>query len=264
MLPEAQIAQVASALGITQSLRQQTLTAGVLNQVVKLTAGEQHWVVKRMGNQQATGVNVAQQFALQQAISQQGIAPNPCWLSADARLWVETWVPSTLDVHALALSQQLHLLAQALATIHALPLPSQPPLLKLSQRWQHYLQVASLPRQHPLWHEVRVLLMSEGFASLEESSLCLCHHDLSLGHVLRRHPMIIVDWEYAACGHRFFDIACCALINQLSDAATQTLCEAYATWSGYEGGEVVAAVLQQLPMARMTSQLWQLACVAKP
>ena len=47
---------------------------------------------------------------------------------------------------------------------------------------------------------------------------CLCHNDLLLGNFIDDgNSLLIIDWEYAGLGNRFFDLGNFAAHNQLSD-----------------------------------------------
>jgi thiamine kinase-like enzyme len=56
-----------------------------------------------------------------------------------------------------------------------------------------------------------------------------CHNDLLNANFLdERGQILIVDWEYAGMGDRFFDLANFSINHEFDDAANATLLEAYA------------------------------------
>jgi thiamine kinase-like enzyme len=60
------------------------------------------------------------------------------------------------------------------------------------------------------------------------SSPVPCHDDLLPGNLLLTPDgMLLVDWEYAGMGHRFFDLGNLAVNNDLDEAAEERLLEAY-------------------------------------
>ena len=67
-------------------------------------------------------------------------------------------------------------------------------------------------------------------ATLEAQSVkpCLCHNDLVPGNLLATlDGLKLVDWEYAAMGDPFYDLAVFGYYRQLDAAATQQLLTAY-------------------------------------
>jgi len=56
-----------------------------------------------------------------------------------------------------------------------------------------------------------------------------CHNDLLPGNLLRagEGEVLIVDWEYAAMGHPYFDLGNLAVNNELGDAEEERLLSAY-------------------------------------
>jgi thiamine kinase-like enzyme len=58
-----------------------------------------------------------------------------------------------------------------------------------------------------------------------------CHNDLLPSNLLALdaapHPIVLVDWEYAGMGHRFFDLGNLAVNNEFDEAAERLLLEAY-------------------------------------
>jgi thiamine kinase-like enzyme len=55
-----------------------------------------------------------------------------------------------------------------------------------------------------------------------------CHDDLLPGNLLvGAEGVLLVDWEYAGMGHRFFDLGNLAVNNDLDDGAEERLLEAY-------------------------------------
>ena len=55
-----------------------------------------------------------------------------------------------------------------------------------------------------------------------------CHNDLLAANFLHDgERIVIVDWEYAGMGDRFFDLGNFAVNNELDDAGEERLLEAY-------------------------------------
>lgn len=78
---------------------------------------------------------------------------------------------------------------------------------------------------------------------------CLCHNDLLLGNFIDQgHTLLIIDWEYAGLGDRFFDLGNFAAHNQLSEAEERLLLEHYF-------GEARPEHLRRLRLMRLVSDL---------
>lgn len=229
------------------------LRSGDVNQVFHLTDQERHYAVKVIGDDSFTGVDRMQQYSLQEQLAARSLAPMPVWLSDDLRVWVEEWiVPCANHV-----SDTMEASAKALAHIHQLPMTAK--RLGLSERWQYYLDQAALPLDHSL--REKVVGLSSTVRKLEniEDDLCLCHNDLSAGHILSSDPLVLIDWEYAAMGNRYFDLAACASINALSADDCQKLCEAYSRYSKQNLSEVNTKFAQFFEIVEVTNALWQAA-----
>jgi thiamine kinase-like enzyme len=55
-----------------------------------------------------------------------------------------------------------------------------------------------------------------------------CHDDLLCGNLIQTDDAILlVDWEYAGLGHRYFDLGNLAVNNAFDEAAEERLLEAY-------------------------------------
>lgn len=235
---------------------------GDVNQVFRLTDGERQFAVKWTGNDDFSGIDKTAVFALQKQVAQAGMAPEPFWLSPDRRLWVEMWQPESEQEAAVPWisTKQILLLASSLASVHQLTAIA--PELDLPARWQHYIELASLSAENEL-----VTLAAEftanGLARVSaDDRPVLCHNDLSLPHIVETMTPVIVDWEYAALGNRYFDVASCAQINQLGAAQKLALYQAYALYSGLDQQQVIEKCLQQEAVVALTASLWTAALPA--
>ena len=206
--------------------------------------------VKWLGNDDFSGVDRQQQFKLQQAIAKLGAAPAPIWLNSSETLWVEQWIEGNSGCLA------PHDLATVLYEIHQLPVDA--PALNLWNRWQHYLDIANLTDESPLYQRA-VNLKSDVQASEQDlTNVVLCHNDLLQGHVLTasQRPPLIIDWEYAAKGNRYFDIASCCMINKFSRDESEALVAAYATHIAAPVNEVFDNYYRHVELVSVTNALW--------
>lgn len=232
---------------------------GEVNHVFKLTDGERQFAVKWLGDDDFTGIDRREQYDLQSQLAKQGIAPAPCFLNEAQTLWVERWV----DVPAKPQSGALNLadLANGLARVHTLNIHAAP--LNLSKRWQHYIAKAGLPAQHPLVKQAHTLIVQHSLDASAKGQWVLCHNDLSYGHLVDPAHPVIVDWEYAAWGNRYFDLVACAHINRLDAQQSHQLCCFYAQRLQLAESEVIAGFFEQQAVVTVTEQLWYAAFEAQ-
>ncbi|WP_269517758.1 phosphotransferase [Alteromonas sp. BMJM2] len=250
-------------LGLSAKASLYRCPAGAVNHVYHLLDANLSAAVKWLGDDNFSGVKRREQFVLQQSLSRLGAAPEPIWLSADETIWVEQWIDCDAnqikqDNNAQESSVQKNdkqansqpealtpqQMAQVLAQLHALPVSGHP--LNLYERWQHYLEVANITSTSALFDKVcelkhHVINSERTFSdgsdaenrhndNVTESDIVICHNDLLRAHVLKATaiPPLLIDWEYAAIGNRYFDLASCCLINGFTEAESAQLVNTYA------------------------------------
>lgn len=238
-------------LGLSNDAQLRAVDSGDINAVFHLVDGTQEYAVKWLGDDQFSGVDRFHQFVLQQQLTVKGVAPNAVWLNDDETLWVENWERSDASIqHAIAPKD----LADVLWHIHGLPITGRP--LNLIGRWEHYLKILSLPAGNALLEAVTALRARVVASEQKQDDIVLCHNDLQTGHVLKLNPPMVIDWEYAAMGNRYFDIASCAMINEFDDMQTMALCEAYADKSGIAINIVIEETKRHCEIVKLTNELW--------
>lgn len=235
------------------------LQGGEVNSIYKLSDGNRQYAVKWIGDDGFSGINRFHQFVLQEQLATRGIAPKPVWLSDDERVWVEQWVHSN-NRSPSSREADVVLLAKVLACVHQQPITARP--LHLVERWEHYIYKANLNASHALVHEANRLVETYHLDKPNDDLLALCHNDLHRDHVIDPDAPVIVDWEYSAMGNRFFDLASCALINQMSDEESTALCLTYAQTAEVDGEWVEQQFIEQSQVVKLTNQLWQAALEA--
>ncbi|WP_346993526.1 choline/ethanolamine kinase family protein [Alteromonas gracilis] len=218
------LGQLQRAFNLSKDAQLYRHPAGAVNHVYRLQDKQAYvdFAVKWLGDDDFSGVNRNHQFALQQQLYQQHIAPKPIWLSDDERIWIESWQPNTRVAQ-----RNPETLANVLARIHQLPVTARP--LDLSSRWQHYLISAEVSEDDALYAKAIKLKSSVLRSEQMHNDIVLCHNDLLFSHVLCRKEdtPVVIDWEYSAMGNRYFDLASCCLINDLSEATSYKLLECY-------------------------------------
>lgn len=250
---QALLEQLVRPLQLTSEFRIEPLNAGAVNLVFKLIDGDKCYVVKYTGEDSFSGINRVHQWALQEQLAKRELAPKPIWISDNGRLWVESWYPPQVNRD----NSPVDVLAKALSVIHSQPITGRP--LDLTARWEHYRQFAKLDANNSLVRKSYALHQVIDKLASDSQDICLCHNDLSLGHVLSTEPFVIVDWEYASMGNRYFDLAACVKINCLDEKTTEQLCLLYSKHLGIELAAVQKGVKQHIPIVDITYDLWTMA-----
>lgn len=255
MQRESILSALKEPLGLSANTTLSPMTGGEVNHVYRLVDDDKDYVVKWTGEDAFSGINRFHQFVLQEQVSQRLLAPEPVWLSDDESLWVEAFVDGpTLARTETNIPAEL---GRTLAIIHDQPITARP--LQLTKRWQHYIDSAGLPSSDPRVHQANELNERLHLDYEDDSVLALCHNDLSAGHIIFGEQPVIVDWEYAAMGNRYFDLAGCALINKLAAHEMMQLCESYATAAAIDPDTVQRLFRQQKEVVQITNALWEAA-----
>lgn len=140
-------------------------------------------------------------------------------------------------------------LARLLRRLHGAPTAGKPFMLR--ERVARYAADIGSAEASALAAE-----MDEMLSRLEAPSgrHCLCHNDLVCANVIEGDRLYLVDWEYAAVGDPFFDLATVVQHHELSDAAAAEFLQAYL-------GRIRAADTRRLDSYRELYQrlliLWQ-------
>jgi hypothetical protein len=97
-------------------------------------------------------------------------------------------------------------LGQLMCAIHTLPKVNR----RLTLRADAAAYLSSVPaEQRGTWQSiVHRPDIDQAFSLLEQDTDYLCHNDLTVGNLLARGDRLVaIDWEYAAMGSRYFDVA---------------------------------------------------------
>ena len=89
----------------------------------------------------------------------------------------------------------------------------------------------------------------------QNESWVLCHNDMHVAHV--RSAQRCIDWEYAGIGPRYFDVAMCITINQISASAHHAFIEAYAQLIDTDLAYVQQQVASYLRLCTIINQMWE-------
>lgn len=206
-------------------------------------------------------------FDVQTELAIIGMAAKPLYLSANKLYYCEQWqadaktllderhrLISASNTLSQANSALIPQLAEALCNVHHSHVKA--PVIRLSEHLMAYWSHIKSPSVE-LQHEYNDMLAFCDMYSIEHrSDFVLCHNDLHMGHVTIDSG-IIFDWEYAAYGCRYYDIASSALINEFDQNETQSLCSEYAKLRDQDPVEVYAAVQNVIKLTHFTFKLWR-------
>ena len=198
------------------------LPAGTSNHSFLVQAGEQYLVLRIDGIDPArNAIDRQTEFDLQAAAAAAGLAPRPRFCDARSGvLLVDYLPPDTAAAHSPADIGEL------LRRIHRLDVPAPP--LCLGERLRHYENLTRLSGNAAENELVDALSrpMQAACRSLEceGDASVVCHNDLTPENRLYcRGRLFAIDWEYAARGNRWFDLA----VAGACDLRETRLLEAY-------------------------------------
>ncbi|MCZ8528019.1 phosphotransferase [Alteromonas sp. PRIM-21] len=212
--------------------------------------------VKWLGDDDFSGVERKHQFTLQQHLYGAGIAPQPIWLSDDETIWVEQWESHSASAGLSSTRRPSHTLAETLARIHSLSITARP--LNLVARWQHYCNAAKLDTSSDLYLRARAFKNNVIKSEQDDEDSVLCHNDLLINHLLlgTNNSIKVIDWEYAAMGNRYFDLASCCLINKLNMNESEELVAHYANIMNINEGDALNKFKLHSDIVHITNDLW--------
>jgi len=127
------------------------------------------------------------------------------------------WTQADLDDH-----EKLARLAQLLQRLHGAPIAGTPFVLR--DRIARYAASVGSADASVLAAEAGEML---GRLEASGARHCLCHNDLVCANVIEGDRLYLVDWEYAAVGDPFFDLATVVQHHELSDEAAAAFLQAY-------------------------------------
>ena len=202
------------------------LSGGITNRNYRLRLGDRDCVLRLPGQDtELLGIDrVSERLAAQRA-AELGIGPQ--LLHADEECIVTAFVPGS-PVDAEQLRADPTQVARALRAFHdsRLELPTRfwvPDLLGAYAQ----LVTARGARLPPAYG--RALELVERIVQrLPLTDPVPCHNDLLAGNLIQSdEQVLVVDWEYAGLGHRYFDLGNLAVNNDFDERAETLLLEAY-------------------------------------
>lgn len=237
------------------------MAGGAINKSFKVTGTSTQFFLKTFELNHLLPIERQALFKQQRQLAAQDIAAKPIYLSQNLNFQVEEWVEHTpLSRAALTIEEKLQHLAKVLWQIHQLPVVASP--LDLPKDWSAYLDHAKghdlTSSEGECWQQ-KIDSTKHVWLATHKTHQVLCHNDLAFAHISVSEPQCVFDWEYAALGNRFFDIAASVLINKLDATSAKTLCQYYAEQADMAYESVYDQCQQQMPIVTLTNDLWYLA-----
>lgn len=143
-----------------------------------------------------------QELAAWLPASENGLAPQVVYTDHIALVICRRMEPAIKPVAAATLGALCR-------DIHALPVTL--PRLSLHTEIDTYLQALPLAQQREWQRAMHERHVGEALTLLERDTTVFCHNDLTEGNLMSDGDRLVaIDWEYAAMGSRYFDIAIAA------------------------------------------------------
>jgi len=169
------------------------------------------------------GLNRLNEHRVSQVVFESGLAPEPLYFDPASGVYLrrfqagKSWTASDL-----ACPGNLERLARLLRRLHG-----------LTAHGDAFDPVAAVRRYAAQVdsEESRILLaQAESLAEKIQAAspgTVLCHNDLVCQNILEGEPLMLIDWEYAGLGHRFFDLAVVVQHHALAPALIRGFLESY-------------------------------------
>ena len=243
-----------------EPLRVELIPGGAVNLSYHLKSGSSHYFLKTFEQNHFAPSDREALYIMQTQLSKHDIAPIPRYFSRNHDFQVEDWIEgSALDKSDIPQKQKVELLAHTLDRIHKLPIYALS--INFPQDWQSYIEMSGIKVSEELLQ--RLEDNTKCWLDTHQHDQVLCHNDLAMEHVFNGKQLVVFDWEYAACGNRYYDLASCVTINNLNEQETEMLQQTYSFFSNIPFTEIVEQMEEQVPLVNLTNDLWYLASRVK-
>lgn len=185
-----------------------SLTGGLTNQSYLIEIKGRKYVLRiNAGSSNSLDIDRAQEVRAIKVASDALVAPKPFFVSSKFEFIVTEYVEGRVwTTDDLKFQSKLSKLARLLASIHALSTITG--RLSISEKVAAYrrAQNFSYPELEKLEKEIFSVVNQ---ISNQQTDHCLCHNDLLISNIIETEKgrLIALDWEYAAMGSPYFDLA---------------------------------------------------------
>lgn len=218
--------------------------------------GEVKVIYKRLVDHNAQAFSHESTYLLQQSLSQCGLAAKPLWFDKNQNVWIEAYLPAEdMTKYSQAPSREIGLLTHALVNLHQVR-AGDGDIRELDpfKQCEYLLEQLNTTKAVILKNKLRLLHAEVQSSEHANEPWVLCHNDLHLAHV--RAEKRCVDWEYAGIGPRYFDVAMCMTINQISVSSQQKFIDEYAQLAGTDSTYVHQQVACYLRLCTIINDTW--------
>jgi thiamine kinase len=249
----------AEALGVDRAslAAPERLKNGLTNESW-LVRGVQDAVVVRLSNREtdALQINRLSESQVLRVVANAGIGARVMLCAPDRHVLVTRYIDgrkwTSRDLRTVTNLQRI---ADALRALHALPIPQEVQQLDLLAAvrgyWNTLIERGLAPLAGTPKERERA---REYIASLAgDAQSCLCHNDVHHLNVIDDGRLWLIDWEYAAIGDPYFDLASVCCYHALSDELRQALLRAY--W-GYYSNESFERLQRMCWVFNYIRDLW--------
>lgn len=192
---------------------------------------EQETFVLRINaaNGPALGIDYEREYEILKHVHRGDVGPEPVYFSPEAGVLVTRFVEgSALSAEDVRKPINIERIVRGLKKLHALPAPRHRlSLEKVITRYCQTVEEAELHFSQALVHiRPKALgLIREWSHGIEK--VCLCHNDLFHSNMIDGNGIQFIDWEYAATGDPFFELAAITQYHKFTGHHTDYLLEKY-------------------------------------
>lgn len=214
-----------------KDLRYSPLSGGITNTNYRIDVGGDAFVLRMPGNNtDLLGINRENEYLANKAAGDAGIAPQVFYFIQPEGYLVTRFIEAQpLSPEELRTPPRIRQIATLLQKIHQLP--ALPSTFLVERVVADYSVIA---RQHQVafpeqfnWLLARLADAVDAFRH-DPLPLVPCHNDLLNENFLcRGEQVLILDWEYAGMGDRYFDLANLSVNHNFSNEEDRLLLEAY-------------------------------------
>ncbi|PVZ67792.1 choline/ethanolamine kinase family protein [Pelagibaculum spongiae] len=188
-------------------------------------------------NTQQLDIDRQAEWRAQQLAADAGICPKILYRNTQKHYWIRRYFRGqTLSENRSSQSpsqSQIQQLAGCLKKLHQLPIDDSLPRLNIASKAEKYWQVIEQSAANQPLLKYKAPLQQK-LAGLSNQQLVVCHMDCGLANWFvdqQSQQLYLLDWEYAALGNPYWDLAALVeggqLTPQLSHQKQQWLLECY-------------------------------------
>lgn len=206
------------------------LPGGLTNQSFILHLDQGDFVLRvEAGNSRQLDIHRDVEFRIHQIAARAGLVPEVLYRSCDDdRYWIRRYLTGEVLTPQDLTSECLREMVQLLKQLHSLPVDDDIPRLSIADKAERYWSaICERGDSNAALAELMTDLQRE-LAPPPDNRLCLCHMDPTLNNWVRTAAGLqLVDWEYSACGHPFWDLVIVCQEARLSEEQEAVLLQAY-------------------------------------